>query len=63
MFEFFSFFDRTAVDGISKTVAGGSVGVGTVFRKAQTGYVRNYVAIIALGAIAMCGWVVWSLIS
>ena len=63
MFEFFSYFDRTAVDGISKGVAGSSAGVGTLFRKAQTGYVRNYVALIALGAIAMCGWVVWSLVS
>ncbi len=43
-----------AVNGIAKLAAGG----GQQLRKTQSGYVRNYAAYIAFGAVVLLGWFV-----
>ena len=43
-----------AVDGIAKLASGG----GQQLRKTQSGYVRNYAAYIAFGAVVLLGWFV-----
>jgi len=34
-------------------------GLGGIVRRAQTGFVRAYAALIAFGAIALLAWFVW----
>ena len=48
--------DLQVVDGTVRAVAGIARGAGTVVRRAQTGYVRNYALGIAFGSVLILGF-------
>jgi NADH-quinone oxidoreductase subunit L len=48
--------DPRIIDGAVNGVAGAFRGSGTLLRRTQTGYVRNYVAGIAFGTVVVLGF-------
>jgi NADH-quinone oxidoreductase subunit L len=52
-------FDARAVDGAVNGAGAMARGLGGIVRRAQTGFVRAYAALIAFGAIALLAWFVW----
>jgi NADH-quinone oxidoreductase subunit L len=50
--------DERIIDGAVNGLAGGTAGVGRVFRRVQSGIVREYVAAMALGLIVVVA-VLW----
>jgi NADH-quinone oxidoreductase subunit L len=51
-------FDRYVVDGLANLLASVSYGIGGWLRRFQTGYLRNYVLFLVLGAVSI--WVILS---
>ncbi|NBR92723.1 MAG: hypothetical protein EBT46_04415, partial [Actinobacteria bacterium] len=52
-------FDARVVDGAVNGAGALARGVGSVVRRSQTGFVRAYAAIIALGTVVLLAWFVW----
>jgi len=52
-------FDARVVDGAVNGAGALARGLGGVVRRSQTGFVRAYAAMIALGAVALLAWFVW----
>ena len=52
-------FDARVVDGAVNGAGSLARGLGSVVRRSQTGFVRAYAAIIALGTVAVLAWFVW----
>ncbi len=52
-------FDARIVDGAVNGAGALARGLGGIVRRAQTGFVRAYAALIAFGAIALLAWFVW----
>jgi NADH-quinone oxidoreductase subunit L len=52
-------FDARFVDGAVNGAGGIARGLGGVVRRSQTGFVRAYAVIIALGAVGLLAWFVW----
>ncbi len=52
-------FDARVVDGAVNGAGALARGLGGVVRRSQTGFVRAYAALIALGAVALLAWFVW----
>ena len=52
-------FDARVVDGAVNGTAALARGLGSVVRRSQTGFVRAYAAIIALGTVGLLAWFVW----
>ncbi len=52
-------FDARIVDGAVNGAGALARGLGGIMRRAQTGFVRAYAALIAFGAIALLAWFVW----
>ncbi|MGA1352263.1 MAG: NADH-quinone oxidoreductase subunit L [Ilumatobacteraceae bacterium] len=52
-------FDARVVDGAVNGAGSLARGLGSLVRRSQTGFVRAYAAIIALGTVAVLAWVVW----
>jgi len=52
-------FDAGIVDGAVNGAGALARGLGGIVRRAQTGFVRAYAALIAFGAIALLAWFVW----
>ena len=52
-------FDVRVVDGAVNGTAALARGLGSVVRRSQTGFVRAYAAIIALGTVGLLAWFVW----
>jgi len=52
-------FDARIVDGAVNGAGSLARGLGSVVRRSQTGFVRAYAAIIALGTVAVLAWFVW----
>jgi NADH-quinone oxidoreductase subunit L len=52
-------FDARVVDGAVNGAGAMARGLGGIVRRAQTGFVRAYAALIAFGAIALLAWFVW----
>ena len=50
--------DRKGIDGAVNRIAKLATGSGQQLRKTQSGYVRNYAAYIAFGAVVLLGWFV-----
>lgn len=55
-FEAIAAFDSTVVDGAVNGVATGVRGTAGELRKGQTGYVRQYGLVIAIGTVLLLGW-------
>jgi len=49
-------FDLPLIDGAVNGVAGLFLGIGQRLRPLQTGYVRNYAALLLAGAVVVVGW-------
>ncbi len=58
LFEFAAWFDTNVVDGAVQGTAKVVSGASGELRKAQTGNVRNYAAIMAVGVVVLLGWFV-----
>ena len=52
-------FDARVVDGAVNGAGAVARGLGSVVRRAQTGFVRAYAAIIGLGSVVLLAWFVW----
>jgi NADH-quinone oxidoreductase subunit L len=52
-------FDSRIVDGAVNGAGSLARGLGSLVRRSQTGFVRAYAAIIALGTVAVLAWFVW----
>jgi NADH-quinone oxidoreductase subunit L len=52
-------FDARVVDGAVNGAGSLARGLGSLVRRSQTGFVRAYAAIIALGTVAVLAWFVW----
>ncbi len=52
-------FDAAVVDGMVNGVGYLAAGVGGLFRKLQTGYVRGYALLMFAGALGFLGYFVW----
>jgi NADH-quinone oxidoreductase subunit L len=52
-------FDARIVDGAVNGAGSLARGLGSLVRRSQTGFVRAYAAIIALGTVAVLAWFVW----
>lgn len=52
-------FDVPVVDGLVNGTARFFGGVGEVLKRIQTGLVANYALVMALGVVALVGWMVW----
>ncbi|NDH45400.1 MAG: hypothetical protein EBY04_03375, partial [Actinobacteria bacterium] len=52
-------FDARVVDRAVNGVGSLARGLGSVVRRSQTGFVRAYAVIIALGTVAVLAWFVW----
>ena len=52
-------FDTRVVDGAVNGVGAVARGLGGIVRRTQTGFVRAYAALIAVGAVALLAWFVW----
>lgn len=52
LFSFFAWFDANVIDGIVNGTAALTSGGGSLLRRFQTGYVRNYAFGLSIGAIA-----------
>jgi NADH-quinone oxidoreductase subunit L len=55
-FDGLAWVDRNIVDGAVNGTARGIRSIGTVTRRVQTGFVRNYALLIGGGAVVMLGW-------
>ena len=58
-FDGVAMFDATVVDGAVNGVAKSVSGASGVLRRAQSGFVRGYAAIIGIGAILLLAWFVF----
>ncbi|MEE9413673.1 MAG: proton-conducting transporter membrane subunit, partial [Acidimicrobiales bacterium] len=56
LFDLVAWFDTTVVDGIVNGAGAAVRGVGGTVRRTQTGLVRSYAAVMALGAVALIAW-------
>ncbi len=56
LFEGLAWTDRTIVDGAVNGVATGVRSIGSVARRTQTGFVRNYALGISLGVVGLLAW-------
>jgi len=52
-------FDARVVDGAVNGVAAAARGLGGLARRTQSGFVRAYAVMIALGTVALLAWFVW----
>jgi NADH-quinone oxidoreductase subunit L len=52
-------FDANVVDGVVNGAGSAARGLGSVVRRSQTGFVRAYAVIIALGTVGLLAWFVW----
>ena len=52
-------FDTRVVDGAVNGAGAVARGLGGIVRRTQTGFVRAYAALIAVGAVALLAWFVW----
>ena len=52
-------FDARIVDGAVNGAGSLARGLGSVVRRSQTGFIRAYAVIIALGTVAVLAWFVW----
>jgi NADH-quinone oxidoreductase subunit L len=52
-------FDARVVDGAVNGAGAVARHLGGLVRRSQTGFVRAYVALIAVGAVALLAWFVW----
>src|SRR5262249_40429331 len=46
-------FDNGIIDGIANLIATVAQGLGNIFRRVQTGYLRSYILFLVLGAIGL----------
>ena len=58
-FDFITRFDARFVDGAVNGAGAVARGLGAVVRRSQTGFVRAYAALIAVGAVALLAWFIW----
>jgi NADH-quinone oxidoreductase subunit L len=59
LFQAITRFDARVVDGVVNGAGLTARGLGGVVRRSQTGFVRAYAAIVALGAMVLLAWFVW----
>jgi len=52
-------FDARVVDGAVNGAGAVARHLGGLVRRSQTGFVRAYAALIAVGAVALLAWFVW----
>jgi NADH-quinone oxidoreductase subunit L len=52
-------FDANVVDGVVNGAGSAARGLGSIVRRSQTGFVRAYAVIIALGTVGLLAWFVW----
>jgi NADH-quinone oxidoreductase subunit L len=52
-------FDARIVDGAVNGAGAAARSLGGIVRRTQTGFVRAYAALIAVGAVALLAWFVW----
>ena len=61
--KFEGFFDQIAVDGLVTLISGTVYGLGNVGRSIQTGRLRNYLAILAVGVVSLFAGVFYWILS
>ena len=59
MFRGITRFDARVVDGAVNGTGSLARGLGGIVRRSQTGFVRAYAALIAIGAVVLLAWFVW----